>query len=163
MTPFGMSDWGALIMDDQLQPSTCPGCIRLQADVVELRARVAELTAKFEEAQRAGKRQAALFRKGPPSAEPKQPGRKPRDDYGQHARRAVLTEEQLDQTIDVPLPKSRPHCQSQDVRESHIAGQYQIELPQKPIQRRFDVHAGCCGECSKRLQGRHELQSSDAQ
>jgi transposase len=149
-------------MEDQLQPSTCPGCIRLKAEVAELRAQVAELTAKFEEAQRAGKRQAAPFRKGPPVSEPKRPGRKSGDDYGKHARRAVPTEEQLDQTIDVPLPKCCPHCQSHDVRESHIAPQYQIELPQKPIQRRFDVHVGCCGECGERLQGRHELQTSDA-
>ncbi len=59
-------------MEDQLQPSTRPGCLRLQVEVAELRAQLAELTAKFEEAQRAGKRQAAPFRKGPPVSEPSQ-------------------------------------------------------------------------------------------
>lgn len=149
-------------MEDQLQPSTCPGCVRLQAEVDELRAQVAALTAKWEESQRAGKRQAAPFRKGPPASEPKQPGRKSGEDYGRHARRDAPTEEQLDEIIDVPLPVCCPHCQSDKVRESHVATQYQIELPAQPIQRRFDVHVGCCDACGERLQGHHELQTSDA-
>jgi len=149
-------------MEDQLQPSTCPECLRLQAELAELRAQVAALKAMHEESQRAGKRQAAPFRKGPPAAQPKTPGRKSGDDYGQHARRDAPTAEQLDEIIDVPLPACCPHCQSHKVCESHVAAQYQVELPAKPIQRRFDVHVGRCDECGERLQGRHELQTSDA-
>ena len=40
--------------------------------------------------------------------------------------------------------------------------QTQVELPQKPIVRRFDIEVGRCGSCGKRFQGRHELQTSDA-
>lgn len=156
-------------MEDQLQSSTCENCRRLEARIASLEALVEEhnaliasLTAALEETRRAGKRQAAPFRKGPPTSKPKRPGRKSGEDYGQHVRRAVPTDDQLDEIIDVPLPPSCPHCESHDVRESQVASQYQIELPQRPIQRRFDVHVGCCGQCGERLQGRHELQTSNA-
>jgi transposase len=158
-----------LIMEDQLPPSTCENCRRLEERIVSLeavaaeqRVQIASLTAALEESRRSGKRQAAPFRKGPPASAPKRPGRKSGDDYGKHARRAAPTDEQLDEIIDVPLPSACPHCESGDVRESQVASQYQIELPQRPIQRRFDVHVGCCGQCGERLQGRHELQTSNA-
>lgn len=149
-------------MEDQLHPSTCEHCRRKEERIAALEAQVAQLTAKLAESQRSEKRQAAPFRKGPPVSEPKQPGRKSGDQYGKHARRAVPTDDELDETIDVPLPRCCPHCRSSDVRESHVASQYQVELPAQPIQRRFDVHVGCCGGCGERLQGRHELQTSDA-
>ena len=152
-----MSDWGGLIMEDQLQPSTFRECFRLQVEVAQLQAEKSTLIAALEESRWAGKRPAAPFRKGAPAVEPKQPGRKPGADYGKHARRAVPTDEQLDETFDVFLPMCCPHCKSRDVRESHVAPQFQIELLQQPIGRRFDVHVGCCGECCQRLQGRHEL------
>jgi transposase len=130
---------------------------------VEQQAKTIEkLTSALDEARRAGKRQAAPFRQGPPQAEPKLPGRKPGDQYGQQFRRAVPSDEEIDETYDVPLPSVCPHCGSRHLHETHVAYQYQIELPAKPIQRRFDVHVGCCGECSQRVQGRHGLQTSDA-
>ena len=55
----------------------CPGCAALRKELDELRAQVADLTRKLNEALRAGKRQAAPFRKGPPKFQPKPPGRKP--------------------------------------------------------------------------------------
>ena len=54
----------------------CPGCAALRKEVDALRAQNAELTRRLEESQRAGKRQAAPFRKGPPKLQPKTPGRK---------------------------------------------------------------------------------------
>lgn len=43
-----------------------------------------------------------------------------------------------------------------------MAEQYQVEIPRKPIHRRFDIHIGRCRCCGKRVQGRHPLQTSDA-
>jgi hypothetical protein len=97
-----------------------------------------------------------------PQSEPKRPGRKPGDQYGQQFRRAVPRDDEIDETYDVPLPPVCPQCGSRHLEETHVATQYQVELPAKPIQRRFDVHVGCCGECGQRVQGRHELQTSDA-
>jgi transposase len=54
----------------------CAGCRALLQRVAQLEAQVAELTRKLEEALRAGKRQAAPFRKGEPKAKPQPPGRK---------------------------------------------------------------------------------------
>jgi hypothetical protein len=30
------------------------------------------------------------------------------------------------------------------------------------VVRRFDIAVGCCGDCGRRVQGRHRLQTSDA-
>ena len=54
----------------------CPGCRALMVEVAALRAQVVDLTRRLDEALRAGKRQAAPFRKGPPKPDPKGPGRK---------------------------------------------------------------------------------------
>jgi transposase len=43
-----------------------------------------------------------------------------------------------------------------------VEQQYQVEIPRKPIYRRFHVGIGCCSRCGKRVQGRHPLQTSDA-
>jgi transposase len=40
--------------------------------------------------------------------------------------------------------------------------QYQVEIPRRPIVRRFDIHIGHCTHCGRRVQGRHPLQTSDA-
>ncbi len=50
---------------------------RLARRVAALEARVTELTQRLEEAQRAGKRQAAPFSRGEPTEDPKPPGRPP--------------------------------------------------------------------------------------
>lgn len=149
-------------MEDQSPSIRCPGCESALKRIAALEAQVVALTAALEETRRAGKRQAAPFRKGPPASQPKTPGRKSGDDYGQQARRDVPADEDLDEIINVPLPTTCPRCESCRVSETHVAQQYQIELPAKPIQRRFDVHIGCCQDCGQRLQGRHELQTSDA-
>ena len=134
-----------------------------QAKILQQQAGLIEkMTVALEEARRAGKRQAAPFRQGPAKTEPKRPGRKPGDHYGQQFRRAVPSDDEIDETYDVPLPPVCPQCGSRHLGETHIAKQYQIELPSEPIQRRFDVHIGCCEDCGQRVQGRHELQTSDA-
>ena len=136
--------------------------VEQQAKILQQQAGLIEkMTVALEEARRAGKRQAAPFRQGPAKTEPQRPGRKPGDQYGQQFRRAVPSDDEIDETHDVPLPPVCPQCGSRHVSETHVAKQYQIELPSKPIQRRFDVHVGCCEDCGQRVQGRHELQTSD--
>ena len=60
---------------------------KLEGRVAELERQLAEALRKLEEAQRAQKRQAAPFSKGPPKPDPKPRGRKPGSDYGIQAHR----------------------------------------------------------------------------
>jgi len=133
---------------------------RLAAEVKRLEARVDELTRLLEEKTRSGKRQAAPFSKGPPKQAPKKPGRKPGEDYGQHQRRAVP--DHVDETYDVPLPECCPGCGSGELIDEGLRPQWQTDLPRKPIIRQFDIHHGHCAGCGRRVQGRHELQTSAA-
>jgi transposase len=140
------------------QPS-CPGCQALLRRVAELEAQVERLTGLLEQSHRAGKRQAAPFAKQPPKPNPKKPGRKPGEDYGTKAHRAVP--EKFDQILEAPLPDHCPGCGG-TVDETHVDHQYQVEIPRQPIHRQFNIHVGCCRSCGQRIQGRHLLQTSDA-
>jgi transposase len=68
----------------------------------------------------------------------------------------------IDETYDVPLPTKCPHCGEQQIRETHVATQYQTEIPRTVIYRQFDVHAGVCDHCGRSVEGRHSLQTSSA-
>lgn len=130
-----------------------------QAQIAALTAEVARLRTELEEARRAGKRQAAPFRKGPPKAHPKRPGRKAGDQHGPHAHRPPP--EHLDEVLEAPLPEACPHCQG-PLTPTEVAHQYQTEIPRQAIRRQFNVHIGHCRQCGRRVQGRHPLQTSDA-
>jgi transposase len=140
----------------------CARCVELGRRIVALEEQVAGLSTALEEARRAGKRQAAPFRKKRPVAEPKKPGRKPGDAHGKHAHRAAPTPDEVDETYDAPLPECCPRCQSKQLEETHIARQFQTEIPRKPILRQFEIHRGRCTDCGSLVQGRHALQTSDA-
>src|ERR1700710_2549709 len=73
----------------------------------ELRAEVERLKSELEQSKRAGKRQAAPFSKGHPKADPKRPGRKAGHPP---SHRPVPPPEQVDRTIEVPLPPDCPEC-----------------------------------------------------
>jgi transposase len=144
----------------------CTGCRERDHVIADLRHRVSQLetqverlTGQLQQAQRAGKRQAAPFAKGPPKPEPKRPGRKPGPNYGPKAHRHPPAH--IDEVHEAPLPEACPACGGQ-VQETHVAHQYQVEIPRQPIHRQFNVHVGRCRRCHKRLQGRHPLQTSDA-
>ena len=92
----------------------CENCRHSEQLIAALEPQVTKLTAAFEESQREGKRQAAPFRRQPPVAKPKRPGRKPGDDYGKNARRAVPIDAELDRSFDVPLPQCFPRCHSRE-------------------------------------------------
>ena len=131
----------------------------LEARLTQMQARIARLEQLLEKSHRSNKRQAAPFSKGLPKADPKRPGRKPGDDYGQKACRAVPPV--IDEFHDAPLPPRCPRCGGA-VEFSHLDQQYQAEIPRRPIYRQFNVAVGHCTACRKRVQGRHELQTSDA-
>jgi transposase len=132
----------------------------LERQLAAALARIAELERLLEQRTRDGKRQAAPFSKGPPKSKPKTPGRKPGDDYGTQAFR-TLPDRPPDEVIAVQTPKQCPSCGG-GVRETHVDRQFQIEIPRQAILRRFDLHIGECACCGRRVQPRHELQTSDA-
>src|SRR5271169_4556624 len=124
-------------------------------------ARIEKLERFVEKLRGEGKRQAAPFRKqDQPSAEPKQPGRKSGRRHGPHAHRSVPP--RIDETYDVPLPTICPHCGGTHLSPTHIAWQYQTEIPRRVIYRRFKVHVGRCRNCHRTVEGRHALQTSTA-
>lgn len=147
-------------MDAEQRQNDCGECAQLRQELRTLHEQVAKLTAALEEERRRGKRQAAPFSKGPPVAEPKPPGRKSGRRHGPHAHRSVPP--RIDETYDAPLPQTCPHCASPQVRETHVAAQYQTEIPRTVIYRRFDVHVGMCDDCGHKVAGRHALQISSA-
>lgn len=142
------------------QPA-CPRCAQLERRIRELEARIAQLERLLEQATRGGKRQAAPFSKGLPQPNPKKPGRKPGADYGEPASRAAPPPEKIDEVYEAALPERCPQCGGV-VHETAVACQYQVEIPRRPIHRKFNIHIGTCAGCGKRIQGRHTLQTSDA-
>jgi len=131
---------------------------RLGARVAELEAQVTQLKGQLEEAQRAAKRQAAPFSKGPPKANPKRPGRKPG-----HAPARRPKPEHVDRVVEVPLPQeSCPACGSL-LTDERVEEQFLVDIPPvKPIVTQFNVHIAYCPACGRRVQGRHPEQTSDA-
>lgn len=144
-----------------MEAAACPGCQALLKRVAELEGQVAELARRLEEALRAGKRQAAPFRKGPPKDQPKTPGRKAGEAHGTHGHRPPPPPEQVSECHEATLPDACPHCRGRLV-ETEVAEQFQTEIPRRPIVRKFRIHVGHCSGCGRRVQGRHALQTSDA-
>src|SRR3954467_475529 len=134
---------------------------RQARQIDELRAEVERLKAELEQSRRAGKRQAAPFSKGAPKANPKRPGRKPGHPP---SHRPAPPPEQVDRTIEVPLPSECPGCRAPlDEAPAVVPDQDQNDLPQpKPIITRFRVPVARCPACYRRVQGRHPEQTSDA-
>jgi transposase len=133
----------------------------LEAKLTRLQAEADRLKVELEEARRAGKRQAAPFSKGPPKTHPRRPGRKPGHPP---SHRPVPPPEQVDRSIDVPLPETCPECQAPlDEAPTTVHDQYQVDLPEpQPIVTRFRVPVARCPLCRRRIQGRHPEQTSDA-
>lgn len=131
----------------------------LQRTASEQRGQIERLTALVEELQRAGKRQAAPFSKGPPKRDPATPGRKPGAKYGRRSGRAVP--DRVDETYTAPCPK-RCGCGG-CVKPEGTVDLYEVDLPRvEPRVRKFICGFGHCCDCGRRVQGRHALQTSDA-
>jgi transposase len=144
-----------------MQPVPCAGCQALERRLRDLQAENERLRRQLDQATRAGKRHAAPFAKGQPHSQPKKPGRKPGKDYGTKAHRQPPSPEQIDEVHEAPLPDRCPDCGG-PLDETHIAQQFQVEIPRQPFHRQFNVHVGRCRQCRRRVQGRHSLQTSDA-
>lgn len=119
------------------------------------------LRRKLLAALRAAKRQASPFSKGDPKSNPKRPGRKPGADHGPVNLRP--RPDHVDETHIAVLPLDCPHCGG-EVEVDDIQSQFQWDVPPniRAIIREFKVQIGHCECCGERLQGRHELQTSDA-
>src|SRR5512143_2314783 len=127
----------------------------------ELRAAVERLKAELEQTRRAGKRHAAPSSKGPPKANPRRPGRKPGHPP---SHRPAPPPEQVDRTVEIPLPPECPECHAPlDEAPVIVHDQFQIDLPEpRPVVTRFRVTVARCPACYQRVQGRHPEQTSDA-
>jgi transposase len=133
----------------------------LSESVASRDARIAELEKLLEDSRRAGKRQAAPFRHGEVSDEPKRPGRRSGEAHGRHGHR--MAPARIDRELEAPLPTCCPDCggEIEHVRDDE---QFQTDLPALPPPRttRFKVAVGRCRSCGRRVQGRHPEQTSDA-
>jgi transposase len=132
---------------------------RLGRENADLRKEIAKLRKIIEGLEQAAKRQAAPFSKGKPKPDPQKCGRKPGDKYGTKAfRKPPSTVEVIHRAS---LPEACPHCKG-DIEFVELQHQFQVEVPRRPIHRRFDIEVGRCECCGRRIQGRHPLQTSDA-
>jgi transposase len=128
----------------------------LRAQVAALELQVAELKAQLEQAQRAGRRQAAPFRRRKRKDNPKKPGRKPG-----HPPANRPVPDHVDEEVDVPLGAC-PDCGG-EVDEQGTDEQYSVEVPEvKPRVTKFVNHYGCCKRCGRRVHSRHPDQTSTA-
>ena len=133
---------------------------RLQRENDRLKQENERLKQQLAEARRAGRRQAAPFAKDRPQGRGRRPGRRPGAAYGRHGCRRRPT--QVDETYAAPVPAACPDCGGA-VDVTRVASQYQEDLPVvRPLVRRFDIEVGHCSQCQRRVQGRHQLQTSDA-
>lgn len=150
-------------MDVPPNTTDCPQCKplieQLLSIIAQQQAQINALQARLDKVEREGKRQAAPFRKKP-KADPKKPGRKSGEDHGEHHRRRIP--ERIDEIYDVPLPACCPECGCGELTKFETRTQYQTEIPRTVIHRQFNIDAGTCCGCGASIQGRHELQTSDA-
>ena len=147
----------------QVNVGGCPQCHELSVRVAELerlveqlRKQNEELSKKLEQTERSSKRQAVRFPRRQRSQTPKKPGRK----GGHQAQRRAVPAE-VDRTVDVPVDPHCPECGHVLRITTHT--QYQTDIPPvRPRVTQFNVQVGECPCCGKRVQGRHEDQTSDA-
>jgi transposase len=149
------------VQSDQASSDEKPSYEQLLRENQQLRELVVQLQKRIDELERAAKRQAAPFSKGPPNPNPKKPGRKKGRRHGKHEHRPPPPAADVTEKVDAPLPEQCPECGG-DVVEDRLDQQFQTEIPRQPILREFTIHCGHCQKCGKKLRGRHPLQTSDA-
>lgn len=129
----------------------------LEELVAKLEAELAQIKGQLEEAERAGKRQAAPFSKGPPKANPKRPGRKAGHPPAHRPR-----PERIDRVLEAELPPVCPSCGG-ELTKHKVEEQFLVDIPPvEPVVTQFNVHVAYCANCGKRVQGHHPKQISDA-
>lgn len=133
---------------------------RRDALIATLTTRLSQIEEALGGAQRAGKRQAAPFSKKWPKANPKTSGRKPGEDYGPKAHRAVPTRVP-DRELVAPLPDACPGCGG-EIEPQGEASQWIEDICVTTVITRVVVARGRCRCCLKAVQGRHPEQVSNA-
>ena len=119
--------------------------------ILEQREIIEQLRRDIEELRRRGG--AAPFSKGTRKADPKTPGRKP----GQGYFRFRSMPESDTKTVEVPVGvRCCPDCGG-TLRESRreIVTTTDIPAQPQPEVRRYAVHVSQCGNCGKKVRGRH--------
>ena len=130
---------------------------RLAGQVEELGKQVAELTKALTAAQRAGKRQAAPFRRKKRKANPKKPGREP----GHKGERRAVPDH-VDHVRHGPPLTDCPHC-GHGVHGVHTSTNYEVDLPAvEPEVTQNLFHSGWCPHCNKLVHAPHPEQTSTA-
>jgi predicted nuclease with TOPRIM domain len=99
---------------------------RVERDRARLEHENTRLKDEFEAERRVEARQAAPFSKGVTKRRPCRPSRKAGRAYGRRGQRPVPPV--VHERHDVSLPPTCPAC-SDRIRETHIAAQYQEDLP----------------------------------
>ena len=129
----------------------------LEEELARLKAELDRLKGRLEEAERAGKRQAAPFSKGPPKAKLKRPGRK-----AGHPPAHRTGPKRVNRVLKADLPPVCPSCGG-NLTNHRVEDQFVIDIPPvEPIVTQFNVHIADCEHCGQRVQGRHPEQISDA-
>lgn len=132
-----------------------------QAQQLEAQSRqIKELKEKLAQAERAGKRQAAPFRRSKRKTQPKRPGRKA-GHQGQW--REAPAASAVDEHYEMPLEKC-PDCgQTLDKEHQHPIEQTLIDVPVvKPRVIRLKTYRNHCQHCQKNVRSQHPLQISQA-
>jgi transposase len=129
----------------------------LEEELAKLKAELDRLKGRLEEAERAGKRQAAPFSKGPPKAKSKRPGRKAGHPPAHRSR-----PKRVNRVLEADLPPACPCCGG-NLTNHRVEEQFVIDIPPvEPVVTQFNVHIADCEHCGQRVQGRHAEQISDA-
>ena len=116
------------------------------------------LKKQLDDARRAGRRQAAPFRKDRPQGRRGRPGRRPGTEYGPQGRRPRPP--RVDETYAAPAPRACPDCGGA-VEVTRVASQHQEDLPEvRPLVRRFDIEVG---HCSLRISVKWNTHSGDVE
>jgi hypothetical protein len=133
---------------------------RRDALIASLTTRLGQLESALSGLQRAGRRQAAPFSKRLPKANPKTSGRKPGEDYGPKAHRAVPARPP-GRDLRADLPEACPHCGGA-VQADGEASQTIEDIVVTTVITKVVVAKGRCRCCRRRIQGRHPEQVSGA-
>ena len=156
-------------METESVGPTCSHCKLLEAEIASLKMVVDEqaktikdLSAKFDAATRASKRQAAPFRKSKSQKKPKEEHKKSgRSAEHPVANRPEPTPDQIERTVDVAVDQCPDCCVA--LENLHTEVQYQTDIPEiKPTISKFVIQVGHCPCCGKRVQGAHPEQTSQA-
>ena len=130
---------------------------RLTGQVDKLGEQVAELAKALTAAQRAGKRQAAPFRRKKRKTNPKKPGRKPG-----HKGERRANPDRVDHVRHGPDLTCCPDCRG-GVRNVHQCVNYEVDLPEvDPVVTQNLFHCGWCPRCGKLVYAPHPEQTSTA-